>query len=68
LAVVIVTSDGGRSTIPLAPMSVARFYQAVPEALARLNVPDPRIVPIPNGVTDPVPFRSRKTWRSALRS
>src|SRR6266542_2142123 len=27
------------------------------------NVPDPRIVPIPNGVTDPVPFRSRKTWR-----
>jgi Family of unknown function (DUF5996) len=54
---VIVTSRGGRSTIPLIPMSVAHFYQQVLEVLARLGVPDPGIVPIPTEVAVAVPFR-----------
>jgi hypothetical protein len=53
---VIVTSRGGRSAIPLAPMSVARFYRQVLEILAELGVPDPGIVPVPVEVDPAVPF------------
>jgi len=38
---VIVTSRGGRSTVPLRPMSVAHFYDQVLAAFAQLGVPDP---------------------------
>jgi hypothetical protein len=44
---VIVTSRGGRSVRPLRPMSVADFFQQTLDDLARLGVPDPRIVPVP---------------------
>lgn len=52
----IVTSRGGRSTIPLLPMSVAHFYRQVFETLARLGVPDPGITPVPTEVAPAVPF------------
>jgi hypothetical protein len=53
---VIVTSRGGRSAIPLQPMSVAQFYRQVLENLAALGVPDPRIMPVPVEVALNVPF------------
>jgi uncharacterized protein DUF5996 len=53
---VIVTSRGGRSTIPLAAMSVADFYRRVLESLARVGVPDPRILPVPVEVATVIPF------------
>src|SRR3989440_4986094 len=52
---VIVTSRGGRSAIPLLPMSVAHFYQQVLEALAQLGVGDPGIMPVPVEVPAVVP-------------
>ena len=53
---VIVTSRGGRSAIPLRPMSIAHFYRQVLETLAALSVPDPRIMPVPVEVAPNVPF------------
>ena len=53
---VIVTSRGGRSAMPLRPMSVAQFYRQVLENLAALGVPDPRIMPVPVEVAPNVPF------------
>src|SRR5882762_4493209 len=44
---VLVTSRGGRSAIPLGAMSVADLYRQVFESLARLGVPDPGILPVP---------------------
>ena len=53
---VIVTSRGGRSAMPLLPMSVAHFYQQVLASLAQLGVPDPGIRPVPAEVSAAVPF------------
>ncbi len=53
---VIVTSRGGRSTMPLAPMSVAHFYRHVLRDLAALGVPDPGIMPVPVEVALNIPF------------
>lgn len=53
---VIVTSRGGRSAMPLRTMSVADFYRRVIETLAELGVPDPKIVPVPVEVAPAVPF------------
>jgi uncharacterized protein DUF5996 len=53
---VIVTSSGGRTTIPLGPMPVASFYEALLETLASLGVPDPQIVAVPNEVATVIPF------------
>jgi len=53
---VIVTSRGGHSTVPLRAMSIAEFYRNVLETLAALGVPDPRIVPVPVEVEPNVPF------------
>jgi hypothetical protein len=53
---VIVTSRGGRSAIPLRSMSIAQFYRQVLETLAGLGVPDPRIMPVPVEVAPNVPF------------
>lgn len=52
----LVTSRGGRATVPLRPMSVADFYREVLGALAQLGVPDPRILPVPVEVPVVVPF------------
>jgi hypothetical protein len=53
---VIVTSRGGRSAMPLRPMSVAQFYRQILEDLAALGVADPRIMPVPVEVEPNVPF------------
>jgi hypothetical protein len=53
---VIITSRGGRSTIPLGPMSVADFYRRVIDELARLGVPDPGITVVPSEVATAIPF------------
>ena len=53
---VVVTSRGGRSAMPLRPMSVAHFYREVLALLARLGVPDPRIRPVPVEVATAIPF------------
>ena len=53
---VIVTSRGGRSAIPLGAMSVADFYRRVFEGLARLGVPDPGIMAVPVEVATAIPF------------
>ena len=48
-------SDGRRDTIPLAPRSVADFYQDVMERLRALDL-DTRIWTTPVEIADPVPF------------
>jgi hypothetical protein len=52
----IVTSHGGKAAIPLRSMSVAQFYREVLDTLARVGVPDPHIVTVPNEVAIAVPF------------
>ena len=52
---VIITSRGGRSTIPLRAMSVADFYRQVIGTLGQLGVPDPKITPVPNEVAPAIP-------------
>ncbi len=60
---VIVTSRGGRSAIPLRSMSVADFYHQVFESLARLGVPDPGIMPVPVEVETVIPFADDREVR-----
>ena len=60
---VIVTSRGGRSAIPLLPMSVAHFYEQVLETLAQLGVGDPGIMPVPVEVPAVVPFLEDRVVR-----
>jgi hypothetical protein len=54
-ALVLETSDGGRSTVPLKPMTVAAFYRQVMAALESLQTPV-RIWPVPVEIANPVPF------------
>jgi hypothetical protein len=50
------TAEGERRSFPLAPMSVASFYQRVMQALAELRL-DTRIWPMPVEIPDPIePF------------
>ena len=51
----IQTSDGARTTMPLAPRSVADFYEELFARLAELDV-DVKIHATPNEVADPIPF------------
>jgi hypothetical protein len=60
---VIITSRGGRSAIPLGPMSVADFYRRVLDALADLGVPDPRITLVPSEVATAIPFTDDRDVR-----
>jgi hypothetical protein len=53
---VIVTSRGGRTAIPLVAMSVADFYRRVLGSLSQLGVPDPGILPVPVEVVTAIPF------------
>jgi hypothetical protein len=53
---VIVTSRGGRSVMPLVAMSVADFYRRVLRSLAQVGVPDPGILPVPVEVATAIPF------------
>jgi Family of unknown function (DUF5996) len=49
----IETSDGGRRSVPLAPITVAEFYARVMKALEELGTPV-RIWPMPCEVAEPV--------------
>jgi hypothetical protein len=60
---VIVTSRGQRTTIALGSMSVADFYRRVLDALARVGVPDPRIMPVPVEVAVAIPFADDRDAR-----
>jgi hypothetical protein len=50
---VITASDGQKRSLPLAPMSVADFYQGVMSALEELGLPV-RIWPMPVEIPDPI--------------
>lgn len=49
------STTGGASTVPLAPKSVAQFYDETLAALSRLGL-DVEIWATPNEVEDPIPF------------
>ncbi len=53
----IQTSDGGLKTMPLAPRSVADFYNELFARLAELNL-DVKIHTTPNEVATPIPFEN----------
>ncbi|HEV8671619.1 MAG TPA: DUF5996 family protein [Candidatus Limnocylindria bacterium] len=60
---VIVTSGGGRSVVPLRPMSVAQFYREVLDELARLGVADLHMIPIPVEIAHVIPFAEDREVR-----
>ena len=51
----ISTSDGSESKLALRPRTVADFYGVLLDTLAGLGI-DARIHPVPNEVTEPIPF------------
>ena len=57
------TSEGGRRTIPLRPMSVAEFYQQVMAALDSLGTPV-HIWHMPVEIAEPIPFELDQTHRA----
>jgi hypothetical protein len=57
------TDDGGQSTIPLEPMTVAAFYLTVMAALEDLHTPV-RIWPVPSEIPNPLPFLEDHTHQS----
>lgn len=59
-ALLILTSDGGRRSAPLRPMSVAAFYRNVMAALDALGA-HVRIWPMPVEIADAIPFEQDET-------
>jgi hypothetical protein len=57
------TSDGGRATVPLKPMTVAAFYRQVMDALDGLGTPV-RIWPMPVEVAQPIAFDQDNTHQA----
>jgi Family of unknown function (DUF5996) len=57
------TSDGGRQTLSLKPMSVAAFYRQVMAKLDELQTPV-RIWPVPVEIADPIPFEADRTHQT----
>jgi hypothetical protein len=60
---VIETSDGGRRTIPLAPMTVAEFYWRLMAALESLDALC-NMWPVPCEVAEPIPFKKDEVHRA----
>jgi hypothetical protein len=56
------TSEGGRRTIPLKPMTVAEFYRQFMAALDSLGTPV-HIWPVPVEVAEPIPFKQDEVHR-----
>ncbi|HEY0309310.1 MAG TPA: DUF5996 family protein [Acidobacteriaceae bacterium] len=56
------TSDGGRRSIPLKPMTVAAFYRQLMAALDEFGAPV-RIWPVPVEVAQPIPFEQDVTHK-----
>ena len=59
----LLKSDGALRVLPLQPQSVATFYGAVMAALSDLQLPV-KIDPLPNEITDPIPFDRDETHRA----
>ena len=59
----ITTTDGDRRDIPLAPMTVAEFYDRVMRALRELKL-DVKINTMPPEVPDPIPFEEDRVHKS----
>ncbi len=57
------TSEGGRTTVPLRPMTVAAFYQQVMDALDSMDVPV-RIWHMPVEIAAPIPFEQDLTHQA----
>jgi hypothetical protein len=57
------TSEGGRSTLPLKPMTVGAFYQQVMTALDDLQTPV-RIRQMPVEIAQPIPFATDHTHQA----
>jgi hypothetical protein len=60
---VIETSDGGRATIALAPMTVAEFYGKLMTALESLDVLC-YVWPVPCEVAEPIPFKKDEVHKA----
>jgi hypothetical protein len=60
---VLETSDGGRGTVPLKPMTVAAFYRQVMVALDDLGTPV-RIWPMPVEIANPIAFEKDETHQA----
>ncbi len=58
--VIVATSDGGRITIPLEPMTVAEFYRRMMAALDSLGIAV-KIYPVPCEIAEPIPFDQDQT-------
>jgi hypothetical protein len=52
----VVTSGGGRASMRLGTMSVARFYEEVLRLIARVGVSAPKLHPVPVEVAVAIPF------------
>ncbi len=57
------TSDGGRKTIPLQPMTVAEFYSRFMMALDGLGTLC-KVWPVPCEVAEPIPFKEDEVHRA----
>jgi hypothetical protein len=62
-ALLLETSDGGRKTLPLKPMTVAAFYRQVMSALDDLQTPV-RIWPMPVEIANPIAFDADDTHQA----
>ena len=60
---IVETSDGERSTIPLKPMTVAEFYRQVMHALESRGCPV-RIWHVPCEVAQPIPFEQDESHKA----
>jgi len=57
------TSDGGKRTVALKPMTVAAFYRQAMQALEELGTPV-RIWPTPVEIANPIPFETDETHQA----
>jgi hypothetical protein len=62
-ALLIATSEGDQTVIPLRPMTVAAFYQRLMHALEGVGAPV-RIWPVPVEIAQPIPFEQDTTHQS----
>lgn len=57
------TSEGGKKTVALKPMTVAAFYRQTMQALEELGTPV-RIWPTPVEIANPIPFEEDETHKA----
>jgi uncharacterized protein DUF5996 len=59
----VIASDGAQQSLKLQPRSVADFYRELTGALQKIGI-TAKINPLPNEVTDPIPFDQDEEHRS----